>query len=140
MIKAAIYTLIRSNANCLAVFGTKIFPLEIPLMEGTKWPCVVFRLNSIEPTFAQDQTDEWDECNVTLTVFAESYTEVETLCGYLRTAITRYRGTVGGTKLKETNFINMSDNEIFNIGQGDSDTTGIGLFSRDITLSMVIYK
>lgn len=131
----AIYEIIRANATALASFGTRIYPMTIP--DEPALPAIVYQLDGIEPTFTQTQTEQWDTCSVTLTVYADTYTLCETYADQLRTAISRYRGSAGSETVKETNFISMSDGDILAIGQSEAATTSIGIFTKRITCEII---
>jgi len=137
-LSTAIYNIIRADTNCLTTFGDRIFPVDFPQKEGKKWPSVVYSVDSVDLTHTTQSESNWDEYTVSMTLFAETYTNCETYAGYLRDAFNRYVGSTGGKNVVETNLISMSDGPIENIGQGEASTTGIGLFTKNITVTITI--
>lgn len=138
-LSTAIYNILIAGANISTTFGNRIFPQAMP--EGEPTPAIVYNVDSIEPTFTQDPPTasgkQWDDVRVTLTILADTYTLCETYAGYVRTAITHYRATTGSETVKETQFVNMSDGEIIMKGTGETATTGLGIFTKIITMQMM---
>ena len=134
-LSTAIYNILRSTNDMTTTFGNRICPIEVPL--NITIPAISYRVESVDPTFTQGETKQWDDCRVNITIHAPTYILAETYAGYVRTAITHYRGTTGSELVKETNFAGMSDGEFYFRGKGESSTTGIGVFTKNIEMQII---
>lgn len=90
-LSTAIYTILRLNANVLATFGNRIYPVVVPM--DSDFPALTYQVINHEETNTKQAANKFDKIGVRVTIYADSYTDCETYYGYVYTALSRYRGT-----------------------------------------------
>ena len=131
-LSTAIYTLLSADATISAAFGTRIYagiaPMEVAL------PCIVFDIASITPDYNQTSDSNWDTCQVTVAVISTKYSTTETYAVNVRTALSRYSGTVDTEKIEI-----KYDNEASGYDPDftvSASATGVGVFVRNMNFTI----
>lgn len=91
----AIVYILENNASVAGVIGTRVYPDAYPT--NLPLPGITFTVDNITITEHKDGYTDWDDVDVTFTLLTKTRTAGELLSGYVRTAISRYSGTVGTT-------------------------------------------
>lgn len=124
-IEEAIYSILTASTNVASLVVTRIYPSYLP--QDCTMPAVVYERSATEriSTFMADP--DMSESTIEVMAFASSVSNVNTLADYIRKAITRYKGTVGGIAIDDAWPINE-------YGTYNDD---VGEFQYNITFSII---
>ncbi|HEX7119397.1 MAG TPA: DUF3168 domain-containing protein [Longimicrobiales bacterium] len=86
--------------------GSRIFPLVLP--QDATFPAVTYQQISSVRTHAMGQDGAIIRVRVQINSWGRSYAEARTLAGEVETQLSRFKGTVGGTRVLDV----LLDNEI----------------------------
>lgn len=87
-----------------------------------KLPATVFRVLSTRPVHAMGSDAGYQEARIEVSSFAETFTKTRLVDEQVRLALSRFRGTLGGTVIQD--ILEVSVNDIFHPEVGD------GLYQR----------
>lgn len=132
----AIYTVLRTNANVLATFGDRIYP--VAAVPGTALPCLTYTVTSHDQTETQTDPDAFDRINVRIGVYATTYANCETYHNYVYTALQDYKATVSDEKILHINCENRRTDDIAYDYNPQGAITGI--FAFVIYMDFIIYR
>ena len=135
-LSTAIYDILRTNADVLAMFGTNIFPIVVT--PGTAIPAITYSVVSYNQDSAKEITQAWDVVGIKISVIAKTYTLCETYHEYVYTALQNYAGTVSGEVIKNIDCTNKRTDDIVEM-YWNSETSQ-GQFAFMITMDFNIYK
>ena len=106
----AIYDILRANADVLATFSDRIYPVVI--LQGSSLPAITYTISSHSQDLAKDDPDGYDEITLRIGVCAATYTLAETYHEYVYTALQNYAGTIQSEKISTANCTNKRTDEI----------------------------
>jgi hypothetical protein len=134
---SAIYSILRTNANIVSTFGTRIYPIVVPQNASANIPAITYQQTGMNPNDTKDKYNTtWNVRSLQVTVYAHTFDKIETYCEYVETALIRYKGTVSGEIFHTIDLVDESFdfNSDFTI-QGDSE--GIGVFLGIMNFNVV---
>ena len=111
MIGKAIYSILTADANITGIVSNRVYPERAPM--DVTMPFIVYTISGLDPQTTKD-AHFLDVYSFVIYAASNDYDQLDTLTGYLRTALKRYRGTIGGIKIDQINFKNLDsgfDNE-----------------------------
>ena len=107
MISQAIYSLLTGDTPVSNVVGTKVFPNVAT--QGTAFPYITYSVVSKVPTDSKDNGTGFDKYRVQVNCISSSYTDMEVLAGYVRTALDRKTGTYGSMTILQIVYDDETD-------------------------------
>lgn len=102
----AIYGILSNDANVSALVSTRIYP-EFAPQEATL-PCIVYNIGGLEQQETKDSPNKVDVWEVMVRYYDNNPDDTDTLAALGRTALSRYKGTIGG---EEVDTIQLMDVE-----------------------------
>jgi hypothetical protein len=132
-LSTAIYTLLHNNVTIEAAVGDRIYPGVAPF--NASLPCLVYKINGIEPNPTKDDDYVWDKVFVSVAAISTQYTLSETYSTNVRTALSRQFGTVDGEEIETIMFDGLTVEYIPDFTIGDSPVGGgVFIFECNFTL------
>jgi hypothetical protein len=133
-LSTAIYTILKNNATIAAAVEDRIYPGVVPF--NAALPCLVYEVGTITPDPTKDDDYVWDKVDVTVTAITTQYALSETYATNVRTALSRYSGTVDSEVIHTIIFDGMSPGyeDDFTIG---NSPTGQGVFTRTVNFTLI---
>jgi hypothetical protein len=102
----SIRTILTSDANITSAVSARIYSDVAPI--GVALPCIVFEVTDIEGVETKDTAYNIDLVRVSLRAFSTTRLNCESLSVLVRSAFTRYKGTVSGVKFDSCKFNGQS--------------------------------
>ena len=133
-LSTAIYTILKNNSTISTAFSTRIYP-GIAVREPVL-PCIVYDIGNIIPDPNATSDLNWDRVDVEVTVIALEYSDAETYATNVRSALSRYIGTVDTEKINTIVFEGMSPGYDPDFTYSGS-TTGMGVFTRTCNFTLI---
>lgn len=98
----AIYGILSAAAPVSGYVGTRIYP-DMATQNAT-YPFIVYRVTASLPSDTKEGASTLDVVEVTVEVYAKTYTQGQDIAGAVRTALDRYSGTVSGVAIDSIRF------------------------------------
>ncbi len=106
MISTAIYTILYADSDIQGQVSNRIYPNRAA--QGAAMPYLVYSVVSKLPTDSKDDGVGFDRHRIQVDVVDDSYTNVELIASYLRTALDRVTGVYDETEILQS----VYDNEV----------------------------
>ena len=103
----AIYDLLYTDATVRGIVSTRIYPLRIP--QGHTLPAITYFKIGGGPLNDKDGPAEDDFDMMQVSLFATSYTTIESLYDAVRGALERYTGTQDTTEIHTITYLSHTD-------------------------------
>jgi len=133
-LSTAIYTLLHNNATIEAAVSDRIYPGIVPFDGGL--PCIVYEVGDIVPDNNQTSDYNWDRVSIQVTAITTQYNLSETYGNNIRTALSRYSGTVESEVINTIIFDSMNPGYDPDFTVGVSPT-GQGVFMRTCNFTLI---
>lgn len=132
-LSTAIYTILRLNANVVATFGTRIYPVVVPI--DSDFPALTYQVTNHQETNTHEVANKFDRIGIRVSVYADSYTTAETYAGYVYTALSRYKGTQSTEKVLTISYDSQSD-DIMELSTPTASTTGQYIYIKNMDFTI----
>ena len=120
-----------STSQSLQIIGTRIFPNVAP--QTTAFPFIIYDVTGVTPTDTKENASTLDINDLTISVYAETYSQAELLAYEVRASLDYRKYEVyQGVTIQSIKFV--SYNDIFDDTSGDA---GIYRKSLDFELRQV---
>lgn len=129
-----IKSMLTANASLYALVADRVYPLIAP--ERPTLPCIVFTLTSLQTNENKSYANKWDECNVSISAIASTFTAAETIANLVRTAINRYSGTIGSDKIISGNILSQDWEYVPDLAYSGA-TTGVACFAVNTQVKII---
>lgn len=100
----AIYGRLQAVSAVTSLVSTRIYPDLAP--QNTTYPFLVYRLTGNVPTDTKEGVSKLDVVQVTIEIYANTYTSKADIAEAVRTALDRYSGTIEGVVIDSIRFSN----------------------------------
>jgi len=110
MIGKAIYSKLYGTANISAIVGNRIYP-DMATQDAT-YPFIVYTVDGTDPTDVKDSVSPLDIVNVSIAMYADTYSVVTDLAEKIRTALDRMTGTFEGMVIQGCRFSGQSSGDM----------------------------
>jgi hypothetical protein len=122
IIEQAVYSILSSNANLIAVIpATNMFAGNAP--QDFPNPCIIYSRSYTTPENTKEN-EYWQICNFEVDIFANDYKEAATIADLVKDSLNRFKGTYTGFDIDETLFDGEDyrgydpDNDSHHVSQG----------------------
>ena len=103
----SIYYLLSNSANVSGIVSTKIYPLRVPQIKD--FPAISYQQIANTPTDQKDAVSGFDRIDVDINLWSKSYDQINTLAGYVRTALDRQSISSQGLTVNTIVFVREFD-------------------------------
>jgi hypothetical protein len=124
-IEQALFSVLSQNAGVISAFSGRVYADKVP--EGVAMPFAVTSLVDSVPIHGVRQQTSWSRARVQIDIYARGKSEIISAAEAIKTALRRYRGTVGSVIIDDC----MLDSE-----QGDYSTEAD---TRMVSLDFLTY-
>lgn len=132
-LSTAIYTILRLNANVLATFADRIYPVVVPI--DSEFPALTYQVIGREEANTHQSATNLDKIGVRISIYADSYTDCETYYGYVYTAMSRYKGTQSSVTFATIALQSESD-DVLELTSPTGSTTGQFIYRKNIDFTI----
>jgi hypothetical protein len=107
MIKNAIGKILLSDNTMAGYVSDRIYPVIAP--QEAKFPFVVIKNNSTQPTDIKDGVSPLDEADIQIDVYSDTVSTLNSIMAQTRILLDRYSGNISGSNIDAVIFVNESD-------------------------------